>query len=50
MTQKKHAPPKLAEWLLKLISRGYEHFSMLGDIDEEFEEIAAARGPRSARR
>lgn len=50
MKHKEHTPPKLAGWLLKLISKGDEHFSMLGDFDEEFDEIAATRGPRYARR
>jgi len=42
-------PPKIAAWLLKLAVRGEDGFAVLGDFDEEYAELRAARGGLRAR-
>jgi len=42
-------PPGMAEWLLRRMTRRHEKFSILGDYEEEFLEIARYRSLREAR-
>ncbi len=42
--QKKHDPPKLAQWLLRFSTKSTEKFSILGDYEEEFKEIYRTDG------
>jgi len=43
-------PPRAAEWLLNHLTGGDDKFSIFGDFDEEFADIARTRGTRQARR
>jgi len=49
MTTNKSHPPKIAGWVLKHTARYEENFAFFGDFDEEFQEIARARGSFFAR-
>jgi len=49
MKSKNPKPPRIAAWILNLIARRDDEFSLSGDFDEEFLEIARERGPRHAR-
>ena len=42
-------PPRLAEWILRQTTKSVEKFSILGDYEEEFVEIADTAGLRKAR-
>jgi len=42
-------PPRIAEWMLGLLHSDRGEFTQLGDFQEAYEEIAAARGPSAAR-
>jgi putative ABC transport system permease protein len=44
------APPRLSETMLRMVCRGDANNDVIGDLAEEFAEMAAARGPRAARR
>ena len=41
-------PPRLAEWLAALSLPGGDRDAVLGDLAEEFADLAAERGPRAA--
>jgi putative ABC transport system permease protein len=47
-TRKSH-PPKIAGWIIKHTARYEESFAISGDFDEEFHEIARAKGTFLAR-
>ena len=49
MTTKKDQPPKIAGWILKHTARYEENFALVGDFDEEFQEIARQKGTFFAR-
>lgn len=44
MTQKRFHAPRLAEWLLGLMSKKGEEFSVKGDFEEEFAAVAEESG------
>jgi putative ABC transport system permease protein len=37
-------PPRIGGWLLRIMARHEDNSSLLGDFDEEFEEIAMSKG------
>ncbi len=41
-------PPKSAEWIMYLVSKPEERFSVIGDMEEEYREIALERGAAKA--
>ena len=43
-----HKPPKIGEWLLKLLARYDDNISLRGDFDEEFDAISRTKGYRQA--
>lgn len=45
-----YGPPRLAQWLLELFFPKRQVSPVLGDLREEFAEIASAKGTRDARR
>jgi putative ABC transport system permease protein len=49
MKRKKSHPPRIAGWILKHIAGYEENFALIGDFDEEYQQIARARGTFSAR-
>ena len=49
MKEKTVKPPFFTSFFLKLITKRRDEFSLLGDFDEEFEEIAEIQGIKSAR-
>ena len=50
MKKKTANPPRLAEGLLRFCNRRDDSYSLIGDIQEEFTEIADSKGIRAARR
>ena len=48
MTDSGLKPPKLADWLLKHTTRRQEKFSILGDYEEEYSDLASRQGRRKA--
>jgi len=50
MKKREMKPPRVAEWLLNHFTGGSNKFSIFGDFDEEFDEIAHMLGPKQARR
>jgi putative ABC transport system permease protein len=49
MRTKKTHPPRIAGWILKHSARYEENFALIGDFDEEYQEIARTKGPFFAR-
>jgi putative ABC transport system permease protein len=49
MTRKNPHPPKMAGWILKHSAKYEENFALIGDFDEEFQQIAQAKGTFFAR-
>ena len=45
----KISPPRIAEWILRRTTKSVEKFSILGDYEEEFIEIAGTAGLRKAK-
>ena len=41
-------PPKIAEWLLSKIIRTTNKLSVLGDLEEEYQDIADTKGIKKA--
>jgi putative ABC transport system permease protein len=49
MTTNKSHPPRVAGWILKHTARYEENFSIIGDFEEEFQEIAREKSTFFAR-
>jgi ABC-type antimicrobial peptide transport system permease subunit len=49
MRTRRYHPPRIAGWILKHTARYEENFAIIGDFDEEFQEIARAKGIICAR-
>lgn len=45
-----HQPPRVAVWLVNLFSQADETESILGDLSEEFSELASQSGPAFAQK
>jgi len=48
MSKKDKTPPEIARWLLEKISRRNERFSIVGDFEEIYKEIAMEKGVTKA--
>ena len=49
MSPKHGKPPKIAERILRSVTKTQEKYSIVGDYEEEFYEIADAEGLKKAR-
>jgi putative ABC transport system permease protein len=49
MNRRQSRPPRIAGWILKRAARYEENFAIIGDFDEEFQEVVRERGALRAR-